>query len=347
MRNYLLVLWVMVFFLVVGCATPEPRVKVLEKPVYVEKPKRVDVNTVISQLSHQISSTMLEQNKRRVAVMNFPLVTGEMTDLGIYLSDKLTNSLFQYRDKFEVVERTRLESVLKEIKLGFTGIIDDKAAQSIGKILGADAIVIGTITDLGSEIDINIRMLGTERANVIAVASAILEKSDVIVKLMANVRITEPGIEDPFAPLFVQVWSDKKEYSQREKIKIYLKGNKPFYARVVYRDSAGSILQVLPNPYRQENYFNGGVIYEIPSGNDRFELEVSPPFGEENIVLYASTSQLGDIGLKPRGGVYIITTKPEEIREKTRGVKIKEKTGSNEAVTSEFYEERVNLKTTR
>jgi len=193
MRNYLLVLWVIVFFLVVGCATPEPRVKVLEKPVYVEKPKRVDVNTVISQLSHQISSTMLEQNKRRVAVMHFFLVTGEMTELGLYLSDKLTNSLFQYRDKFEVIERTRLESVLKEIKLGFTGIIDDKTAQSIGKILGADSIVIGTITDLGEEVDINIRMLGTERANVLAVASTQLEKSDAIVKLMANVRITEPG----------------------------------------------------------------------------------------------------------------------------------------------------------
>lgn len=192
MRNYLLVLWVMVFFLVGGCATPEPRVKVLEKPVYVEKPKRVDVNTVISQLSHQISSTMLEENKRKVAVMNLPLLTGGMTELGLYISDKLTNSLFQYRDKFEVVERTRLESVLKEMELGFTGIIDDKTAQSIGKILGADAIVIGTITDLGKEVDINVRMLGTEKANVLAVASCFLEKDEVIARLIENVKITEP-----------------------------------------------------------------------------------------------------------------------------------------------------------
>ena len=107
MSNRLLFLGVIVSFLIIGCATTQSEQK-------VERTKKVDVDTVISKLSHQISSTMLEQNKRRVAVMNFTLQTGEMTELGLYLSDKLTNSLFQYRDKFEVVERTRLESVLKE-----------------------------------------------------------------------------------------------------------------------------------------------------------------------------------------------------------------------------------------
>lgn len=176
MRNYLLALLIATLFLVIGCATTQPQVQVTEKPVYMEKPKKVDINTVISQLSRQISSTMLEQKKRRVAVMNFSLVTGEMTELGLYLSEKVTNSLFQYRDKFEVVERTRMESVLKEMELGLTGLIDDKTVQSLGKVLGADAIVIGTITDLEDEVDINLRMLGTERANVLAVASALLEK---------------------------------------------------------------------------------------------------------------------------------------------------------------------------
>ena len=193
-KQMLLVLTVM-SLLTAGCATQKPQVKITEKtaekPVVVEQQK-MDITTVIAKLSEQISSTMLALNTRRVAVMNFPLLTGEMTELGMYLSDKLTNSLFTYRDKFEVVERAKLETVFKEMKLGLTGLIDDKTAQTLGKIFGADAIVVGTITDLGEEIDINLRVLGTERANVLAVASVMLDKNTAIERMISSVMVIEP-----------------------------------------------------------------------------------------------------------------------------------------------------------
>ena len=195
MAKQILLVFTVMSLLVAGCATPKHQVKVTEKtaekPVVVEQ-QRMDITTVISKLSEQISSTMLAMNTRRVAVMNFPLLTGEMTELGMYLSDKLTNSLFTYRDKFEVVERAKLETVFKEMKLGLTGLIDDKTAQTLGKIFGADAIVVGTITDLGEEIDINLRVLGTERANVLAVASVMLDKNTAIERMISSVRVIEP-----------------------------------------------------------------------------------------------------------------------------------------------------------
>ncbi|HBO84294.1 MAG: hypothetical protein A2073_05105 [Deltaproteobacteria bacterium GWC2_42_11] len=164
-------------------------------------------------------------------------------------------------------------------------------------------------------------------------------------KAMEKVAKSNQVADDPSAPLSVNVWTDKKEYKQGGKIKIYVKSNKPFYARVIYKDADGSILQLLPNPYRQDNYFNGGVVYEIPSGNDRFELEVSPPFGEENIIVYASTSQLGDINIVAQGGVYQVKTKAKDIGEKTRGVKIKETEGGKEQQASEFFEGNTVVKT--
>lgn len=80
---------------------------------------------------------------------------------------------------------------------------------------------------------------------------------------------------------------------------------------------------------RKDNYFNGGVIYEIPSGNDKFEFEVSPPFGEESIMVYARVSQLGDLVLKKESGVYQVKTKPKDIGIKTRSVNLKKVTGEN------------------
>jgi hypothetical protein len=142
-------------------------------------------------------------------------------------------------------------------------------------------------------------------------------------KIKSNAK--EASFDDPTSPLNVRIWTDKKEYKNSEKIKVYIRGNKPFYARVVYKDAAGKSVQLFPNPYSPENYFKGGTVYDIPSGEDRFDLEVSPPFGSESITVYAGSSQLGDLELESASGIYDIKTKPADIGTKTRGVKIKQK----------------------
>ena len=174
------------------------------------------------------------------------------------------------------------------------------------------------------------------------------------VKIKAEVIPDEKAIKDianisdnPNMPLRVSLWTDKKEYKSNDKIKIYIKGNKPFYLRILYKDAKGGLLQLLPNPYRVDNYFNGNVVYEIPSGNDRFELEVGPPFGYENIIVYASTSQLGDIKVKAKGGVYKVRTKAKDIGKNTRGVKLKEKVETGELSVGEFFEDKIVVKTVR
>ena len=164
-------------------------------------------------------------------------------------------------------------------------------------------------------------------------------------KAMTQIAKDKSMFDDPNAPLNVQLWTDKKEYRQSEKIKVYIKGNKPFYARVLHKDVKGTLLQILPNAYRTDNYFNGGVVYEIPSGNDRFELEVSPPFGEENIIVYSSLTPLGDIDLQETGGVYHVKTTANDVGVRTRGIKLKEKEEGKEPTASEFFEGKVIVRT--
>jgi hypothetical protein len=86
------------------------------------------------------------------------------------------------------------------------------------------------------------------------------------------------------------------------------------------------------------------VIYEIPSGNDKYELEVNPPFGEENIIVYASVSELGDLNLKEEGSIYAVKTKSKDIGIKTRGVKIKAAPGGA-GQAAEFSEVKAAVKT--
>ena len=164
-------------------------------------------------------------------------------------------------------------------------------------------------------------------------------------KAMTALTSKKEFADDPTLPLTVKIWTEKNEYKGKEKIKIFLKGNKPFFARVLYTNVQGESLQLLPNPYRMDNYFDGGVIYEIPSGKDRFDLEVTPPFGEESIIVYASSTELGKINVKSAGAVYKIKTRADDVGARTRGIQLKEKTdGDNPAEA--FYEGKVTVKTT-
>lgn len=166
-------------------------------------------------------------------------------------------------------------------------------------------------------------------------------------QMMSKISTGPGATDDPSAPLHISVWTDKKEYRQSEKIKVYIRGNKPFYARVVYQDAKGSLIQVLPNPYRKKSYFNGGVIYEIPSGEDQFELQVTPPFGSESILVYGSTSSLGEIDLAAVGGVYQLKTSLENIGKITRGVTLKAKSLDEKVNVAEFTEAEILLRTGR
>ena len=153
------------------------------------------------------------------------------------------------------------------------------------------------------------------------------------------------GADNPAAPLDVRIWTEKAEYRQEETIKVYLKGNRPFYARVLYKDASGQVLQLLPNPYRNENYFQGGIVYEIPSGNDRFHMVVTPPFGVEQVILHASTAPLGDIDLEAAGGVFSVKTRSADIGTKSRGVKLVGGSTPSKPAGAEFVEGQVEVKT--
>lgn len=161
-----------------------------------------------------------------------------------------------------------------------------------------------------------------------------------------SITKNKPATDDPSAPLSVNVWTDKQSYSNGEIIKIFLRGNKHFFARVIYRNAAGEVLQLLPNPYRKSNFFSSGQVYELPSADDRFDIEVIPPFGTEVITVFGSTAQLGEIELKKTSAIYKVETKAEDVAIKTRGVAIVEKIGtSDNDDTADFSETKVIITT--
>lgn len=61
------------------------------------------------------------------------------------VSDLLTNKLVQ-SGKYTLIERSRIAEILQEQNLATAGRIDPSTAAQVGRVLGADAVVIGSVT---------------------------------------------------------------------------------------------------------------------------------------------------------------------------------------------------------
>jgi len=97
--------------------------------------------------------------KKRVAVMSFEYGTvmssvqaifGTNQDVGRGISDLLVMKLVNDA-KYSVIERAALEKVLGEQNFSNSNRADSSTAAKIGKVLGVDLIIIGSITQFGRD----------------------------------------------------------------------------------------------------------------------------------------------------------------------------------------------------
>ena len=70
--------------------------------------------------------------------------------------------------RFNIVERSRLDEVLKEQKLSQSAIVDPETAARIGKIVAAESILMGSIIENKDSLDIYARLVNTETASIMA-----------------------------------------------------------------------------------------------------------------------------------------------------------------------------------
>ena len=86
--------------------------------------------------------------KKRIGVVAFENKTKYGERLGSAAADILITEIAK-TNRFIVVEREKLDKLIKEEELGMLGITDPKTATRLGKILGLNAIVIGSISQFG------------------------------------------------------------------------------------------------------------------------------------------------------------------------------------------------------
>jgi TolB-like protein len=75
-------------------------------------------------------------------------------------------------DSCRVVERARLQALLDEQKLGQSGKIDRATAARVGKLLGAQMLVLGSFFDLGTTLRVDARLVEVETGRILHTVGA-------------------------------------------------------------------------------------------------------------------------------------------------------------------------------
>jgi curli biogenesis system outer membrane secretion channel CsgG len=129
------------------------------------------------------------QERPRIAILQFQNNSTSRWGgdrLGAAATDELATQLVQ-TGEFSVVERERIQAIMAEQNLGMSGAVEPTTAAEIGKILGVQAMVLGSITKFvvdtksggigpfsasfsEAETAVDVRVVSTESAEILMVA---------------------------------------------------------------------------------------------------------------------------------------------------------------------------------
>jgi len=119
----------------------------------------------------------------RIAITEFTY-GNEFNDFTRNVQDILYTNLIQRG--MTVVEREKMEQVLNELGKSFSGMIDSSTAAEIGKMLGVEAIVVGTVADMGNSVDLRTRLVDVEKGAAITAAQIDVVKDPTIASLLGS-----------------------------------------------------------------------------------------------------------------------------------------------------------------
>lgn len=134
-------------------------------------------------------------SRLKVAITTFPHTDQTTSELSLFLVDLLsTRMLAMPNGKFTVIERSKLREALREVKLTENGVVSSSGGiTELSKFLGADALVIGSITVVGDQVLLNARLVRPGTVETISGAESWLPLTPTIQKMVEKrLYVTDP-----------------------------------------------------------------------------------------------------------------------------------------------------------
>lgn len=142
--------------------------------------KNLSLDQVIQQAAEKIEERL--DNGTKVALINVQSPTAQFSEYVLtYLESILVNN-----GKLIVVDRSNLDKIRQELGFQLSGEVSDESAKSIGKMLGAGAIVTGSLLTVGDSYRLTLKAINVETATVVASYPADIAKNERVKALLAS-----------------------------------------------------------------------------------------------------------------------------------------------------------------
>ena len=123
-----------------------------------------------------VDISTMSAGQGKIAILPFSYLDKRKSDGGAIVSERLTTRIVKLK-KYQVIERALLENLIQEQHLETSGAVSPETAKQIGKVLGVDAVISGTLLDIeDGMVEVNARLIKTESAEVINTASVSIRK---------------------------------------------------------------------------------------------------------------------------------------------------------------------------
>lgn len=136
----------------------------------IQAKENSNAEEVYKKIAEKLSSAAKKLPNKTIAIYGFEVIGRPNDSYAKFATEKLTHQIVSLGDLM-VIERSRIDQVLKEQSLSMTGAIDAGTAAKIGKILSVDAVIIGTIHVTDKEVEFIARVIQSEKGIILVSAN--------------------------------------------------------------------------------------------------------------------------------------------------------------------------------
>lgn len=220
-----------------AAATPVRKAAVESAP---ELPGAVD------KLAAQIIASLPKGSASKIAVAPFVNLgpTAREKKLGEVVSELLVTRL-SGKPNIQIIERAQLDAVLQELKLSMLGLTEGSNAEKVGKLLGAEAMIVGSVSEIGDKFAVTARHVNVTTGQV-AFAKEVQVPQAGTIALSSKYIVTKSKGDAFFRSLLIPGWG--QVYNDQD-VKGYV-----FIGTTVALAGAGAFLYVRSKKVYDEDY---------------------------------------------------------------------------------------------